>query len=74
MKKTSTRPEQGDRPRRTSPPEALFNASLSRANASVVELLINERRAGPLKFWDASAIGPLLVEEAMTLEQTPVLS
>jgi antitoxin (DNA-binding transcriptional repressor) of toxin-antitoxin stability system len=34
------------RPRRTSPPEALFNASPPRANASTVELLIDERREG----------------------------
>jgi prevent-host-death family protein len=34
------------RPRRTSPPEALFNASPPRAKASAVELLISERREG----------------------------
>jgi antitoxin (DNA-binding transcriptional repressor) of toxin-antitoxin stability system len=34
------------RPRRTSLPEALFNASPPRAKASAVELLINERREG----------------------------
>ena len=32
--------------RRTSPPEALFNASPPRAKPSAVELLINERREG----------------------------
>ena len=34
------------RSRRTSPPEALFNASPPRANALAAELLINERREG----------------------------
>jgi len=34
------------RPRRTGPPAALFSASPPRANASAVELLINERREG----------------------------
>ena len=34
------------RPRRTSPPEALFNASPPRAKASAVEALIDERRGG----------------------------
>ena len=34
------------RPRRTDPPAALFSASPTRANASAVELLINERREG----------------------------
>jgi antitoxin (DNA-binding transcriptional repressor) of toxin-antitoxin stability system len=34
------------RPRRTSPSGALFTASPPRANASAVELLINERREG----------------------------
>ncbi|MGA8445232.1 MAG: type II toxin-antitoxin system prevent-host-death family antitoxin [Roseiarcus sp.] len=34
------------RPRRAGPPAALFSASPPRANASAVELLINERREG----------------------------
>jgi antitoxin (DNA-binding transcriptional repressor) of toxin-antitoxin stability system len=34
------------RPRRTSPPGALFTAPPPRANTSAVELLINERREG----------------------------
>ena len=34
------------RPRRTDPPAAVFSASPPRANASAVELLINERREG----------------------------
>lgn len=34
------------RPRRTSPPGALFNASPPRARASAVELLLGERREG----------------------------
>jgi prevent-host-death family protein len=34
------------RPRRTGPRAALFSASPPRANASAVELLINERREG----------------------------
>lgn len=34
------------RPRRASPPGALFSASPPRVNASGVELLINERREG----------------------------
>ena len=34
------------RPRRTGPPTALFSASPPRADASAVELLINERREG----------------------------
>ena len=54
------------RPRRTGPPAALFSASPPRANASAVELLINEQREEAVKFWDASAIVPLLIAETTT--------